>query len=85
MALRFWRALRASVLYGTEARKAQKIIVDTVLGRARVCAGVCGCAWVSLTVSPIIFSALLASVPYSTEARKALQKHKATVRWSEQV
>ena len=31
VALRFWRALRASVLYGTEARKAQKIIGDTVL------------------------------------------------------
>ena len=31
VALRFRRALRASVLYGTEARKAQKIIGDTVL------------------------------------------------------
>ena len=30
VALCFWRALRASVLYGTEARKAQKIIGDTV-------------------------------------------------------
>ena len=30
VALRFRRALRASVLYGTEARKAQKIIGDTV-------------------------------------------------------
>ena len=30
VALRFWRALRASVLYGTEAHKAQKIIGDTV-------------------------------------------------------
>ena len=32
MALRFWRGLRASVLlYGTEARKVQKIIGDTVI------------------------------------------------------
>ena len=30
VALRFWRALLASVLYGTEAHKAQKIIGDTV-------------------------------------------------------
>ena len=30
MALRFRRALRASVLYGSEARKVQKIIGDTV-------------------------------------------------------
>ena len=30
VALRFWRALRASVLYGTEARKAQKFFGDTV-------------------------------------------------------
>ena len=30
VALRFRRALRASALYGTEARKAQKIIGDTV-------------------------------------------------------
>ena len=30
MALRFWRALRASGLYGTEAHKGQKIIGDTV-------------------------------------------------------
>ena len=30
VALRFWRDLHASVLYGTEARKAQKIIGDTV-------------------------------------------------------
>ena len=33
VALRFWRALLASVLYGTEARKAQKIIGDAVLSR----------------------------------------------------
>ena len=33
VALRFCRALRASVLYGTEARKAQKIIGDTVSSR----------------------------------------------------
>ena len=30
VALRFWRALRASVLYGTEVRKAQKFFGDTV-------------------------------------------------------
>ena len=30
VALRFWRALCASVLYGIEARKVQKIIGDTV-------------------------------------------------------
>ena len=33
MALRFWRALRALVLYGAEARKVQKIIGDTVRRR----------------------------------------------------
>ena len=31
VALRFWRALRASVLYGTEVHKVQKIIGDTVI------------------------------------------------------
>ena len=50
MALRFRRALRASVLYSTEARKAKKVIGDTVDGGALSVVIVRGCFVISLLV-----------------------------------
>ena len=61
MALRFQRALRSSVLYGIEARKAQKIIRDTV----RSCSSSSSLVWVDWMVLPSLHGLLwpLQSLP----------------------